>query len=178
MKKLERQNAVTLLAKGTRIRENKLYLPSSSRISGEVALNVECDGKLVIDQDAEIRGNVKARDLVLYGRIEGNVWVEKKARIFSTAYLYGSISSHSVEIEEGAYCQFEAAVNHLADNRHEKAVVETPVAKNAKPKDTSSTPTPETSDSIKKDGVENGSSATEDEKDESRKPDPYGDHFW
>ncbi|MEX2573795.1 MAG: polymer-forming cytoskeletal protein, partial [Balneolaceae bacterium] len=112
---------VSLLAKGSVINDQYLSVPSHLKISGIVTKNIECGGKLVIDSTGVVEGNVKAKDLVLHGKFEGNIWVQNTLSICRSAEITGYISADKLRVEEGAYCVMDADIDGQAKKRHDRS---------------------------------------------------------
>jgi cytoskeletal protein CcmA (bactofilin family) len=69
------------------------------QIDGYVKGDVRTPGKLLIGKKARIQGNVYAGELVLYGRIHGNVFVTNKAALSGKAYVRGDVTAMVLDIE-------------------------------------------------------------------------------
>lgn len=72
------------------------------RIDGQVRGDVKTSGKLIIGENALIRGNVHAAELVAYGKVHGDIFTTHKAFICNKAYIKGDVNAMVLEIEEGA----------------------------------------------------------------------------
>ena len=70
----------------------------NSVVEGDVFIK----GKLVIGKNGNVKGNVQAKDVSVYGTIEGNLTCFHKAVIGNKAYITGNINSIIIEIQEGA----------------------------------------------------------------------------
>ncbi|NSL86504.1 polymer-forming cytoskeletal protein [Chitinophaga sp. Mgbs1] len=74
----------------------------SGRIDGHVKGNVKTTGKLVVSENASIRGHIYATDLVVHGKVYGDVYITNKAHISNKAYVKGDVNALVLELEEGA----------------------------------------------------------------------------
>lgn len=74
----------------------------SGYIDGTVEGNLKTEGSLIISQNAIIRGNVYANDLIVYGRIYGDIFCTNKTVLANTSYIKGNISAGELDIKEGA----------------------------------------------------------------------------
>jgi cytoskeletal protein CcmA (bactofilin family) len=73
-------------------------------IDGEVEGTVEChDHRLTIGPNARVQSNLKAREIVIHGSIQGNVEAADKIDIKKEAKLVGDIKTSRIVIEDGAY---------------------------------------------------------------------------
>lgn len=75
------------------------------RIDGRLEGNVVKAGAVVIGTTGSVVGNVVAAELVLGGTIHGNVDVERRIELESTASVTGDISADAVLIHEGGKVQ-------------------------------------------------------------------------
>ncbi len=75
---------------------------AGGRIDGLVKGDVQVNGRLVVGKKAEIRGEVFAAAVDVYGRIYGNVFCDDKAVIRNTAFIKGNITAVVIEVKEGA----------------------------------------------------------------------------
>ena len=76
------------------------------RIDGRVRGNVHCLS-LVLGENSEIKGDVKAEEVLIRGRLIGSVrgrWVTLQ----STAHVEGDLVHLDLAIEQGAYFQGES----------------------------------------------------------------------
>ncbi len=73
-------------------------------IDGEVEGTVEChEHRLTIGPNARVQSNLKAREIVIHGSIQGNVEAADKIDIKKEAKLVGDIKTSRIVIEDGAY---------------------------------------------------------------------------
>lgn len=72
-------------------------------IDGQVEGNIDLKGHcLIISASAWIKGNVDAREVVLEGKMEGNIVASDKVAILASAFLIGDITACRVSIQDGA----------------------------------------------------------------------------
>ena len=70
------------------------------RIDGDIDGNLETDGNVIIGENARIRGNLKAKSVIIGGIILGNVHAAENVKLLSNAVVIGDILSHKVQIED------------------------------------------------------------------------------
>ena len=75
---------------------------TSGRIIGLVTGDVKASGKITINPEGIVRGNVYAGELLLYGKVFGSVFCTNKATLMNRSYIQGNVRSVSIETEEGA----------------------------------------------------------------------------
>ena len=73
-------------------------------LDGEIEGNIELrDHSLVIGPNGRIRANVTAREVVIHGRVEGNVTASERAELKRSCVLTGDVSTQRIVIEDGAF---------------------------------------------------------------------------
>ncbi len=95
-----------------------LYL--DGEIEGTINLR---DHKLVIGPNGKIKATITARDIVLHGRVEGNVAATERVELKKACTLIGDVSTQRIVIEDGAY--FKGSID-IKDTRQ-------PASENRKP---------------------------------------------
>jgi cytoskeletal protein CcmA (bactofilin family) len=81
-----------------------LYL--DGEIEGTIDLR---DHTLIIGPNGKIKAGITARDLVVHGKIEGNVTASGKVELRKSSMLMGDISTQRIVIEDGAF--FKGAID-------------------------------------------------------------------
>ena len=71
------------------------------RIDGRLEGNVIRAGSVVIGTTGSVAGNLNASELVLSGTVHGNVDVERRVELESTATVVGDIAADAILIHEG-----------------------------------------------------------------------------
>lgn len=73
-------------------------------IDGEIQGTVELmESKLTIGPNGRIQASVRAREVVVFGNVQGNVEALEKMEIRKDARLVGDIRTARIVIEDGAY---------------------------------------------------------------------------
>jgi cytoskeletal protein CcmA (bactofilin family) len=72
-------------------------------IDGEVDGAVESHNVLTVGANGKVRANIKAREVVVYGSVRGNVEVVEKIAIREQGSLVGDIKAAGISIDDGAY---------------------------------------------------------------------------
>jgi len=72
-------------------------------IDGEVDGAVESHNVLTVGANGKVRANIKAREVVVYGSVRGNVEVVEKIAIRERGSLVGDIKAAGISIDDGAY---------------------------------------------------------------------------
>lgn len=88
----------SVLVKGELSGSEDLYL------DGEVEGSIDLKGhSLTIGPHGRVRANVNSRDIVVHGKVEGNVRGTERVELKKSAILVGDIFTQRIIIEDGAY---------------------------------------------------------------------------
>lgn len=71
-------------------------------IYGEVQGECDLEGILVLGEGSRWKGNIRAANIVIAGRVEGDIQATNKLELAKTAYVRGKITSPVVAIARGA----------------------------------------------------------------------------
>jgi cytoskeletal protein CcmA (bactofilin family) len=94
----------SVLIKGELSGSEDLYL------DGEVEGSIELrDHSLTIGPHGRIRANVSAKDVVVHGKVDGNVSGTERVELKRSAVLVGDIATQRIVIEDGAF--FKGAID-------------------------------------------------------------------
>jgi cytoskeletal protein CcmA (bactofilin family) len=73
-------------------------------VAGKIQGPVQCsDAALCVLADGHVKGNVQAREVILYGTIEGDVSARTRLIVRQDGKLIGNVSCAAIMIEETAY---------------------------------------------------------------------------
>jgi cytoskeletal protein CcmA (bactofilin family) len=97
----EKSKVETILGNGTKV-EGDIYTKGSLRIEGEVIGNIKAEGDLFIGEDGSLQTEIEARNVVLAGKVKGNIIALQKLKILPSGVLNGDIKANKLIIEEGA----------------------------------------------------------------------------
>jgi len=96
-----KDGGVTILTAGCHF-SGKLYCKGATRIGGTVDGEVIAEGLLIVEEDAVINAEVKAEEVVVHGRMEGNLNVQRKIEMCSTADVQADVTTPNMVVHEGA----------------------------------------------------------------------------
>lgn len=82
--------------------QGKLNFQGAVRIDGNFNGEVESEGTLVVGKEARVEGVLKVGQLVLSGKVTGEVYASEKAVLHKTANLQGNLITPVLVVEEGA----------------------------------------------------------------------------
>ena len=84
------------------------------QFEGNVNLQDHC---LTVGPNGKVKAAILARQVVIYGVVNGNVSAREKVEVRRTGNVTGDLKSASVSIEEGAY--FKGSIDILRDAKPE-----------------------------------------------------------
>ena len=94
----------SVIIKGELSGSEDLYL------DGEVEGNIDLrNHNLVIGPNGRVRANVHAKDVVVHGKVDGNITGVDKVELKKSAVLNGDINTQRIVIEDGAF--FKGAID-------------------------------------------------------------------
>ena len=80
----------------------ELIFTTDVRIDGEVFGKVESDKSVIIGAEGYVKGFLRASDLVVFGRFEGNIIVSGHTILHENASVFGNLYTKSFEVKDGA----------------------------------------------------------------------------
>lgn len=86
-------------------------------IDGRIEGEVHSDGALTVGENAHIKGEIKTRTVVIFGKVEGNIIVQERCELKSNAILIGDIAAGTLSIEEGATFDGRSQVGRKPDGK-------------------------------------------------------------
>lgn len=92
---------INMIGEGT-VFEGTLKSESDVRISGRVEGTLEIKGKVIVAQEGNVEGEIKAASLDVAGRVNGEIDVEERVVLKSSAVIEGNIQTARLVMEEGA----------------------------------------------------------------------------
>lgn len=94
------ENIASVIAEGVEIKGD-ISAQNSMRIDGSVEGKLNIKGDLVVGERGKIKGEVKVANVIVAGKIEGNVVATGRLEITPTGNMGGDISCSIITIEEG-----------------------------------------------------------------------------
>lgn len=88
----------SVVVKGELSGSEDLYVDGS--VEGSISLKGQ---SLTIGPNGQVRANLEARNVIVHGRVDGNVIASDRVDLRKSASLTGDISTARVAIEDGAY---------------------------------------------------------------------------
>lgn len=73
-------------------------------LDGEVEGSIELRGHgLTVGPNGRVRANVHARDIIVHGKVDGNLHGSERVELKKSAVLIGDIFTQRISIEDGAF---------------------------------------------------------------------------
>jgi cytoskeletal protein CcmA (bactofilin family) len=69
------------------------------RLEGEISSN---EGVLTVGEHGDVHGEVKAKSVIVMGKVHGNITVQERCELRSRSQLIGDLKAARLIIEEGA----------------------------------------------------------------------------
>ena len=91
----------TIIGKGSSITGN-LRINGFVRLDGDINGNLETDGNIIIGDGARIKGDVKAKAVIVGGIVVGNILAQESVKLLSNSAVLGDVISRKVQVEDKA----------------------------------------------------------------------------
>jgi cytoskeletal protein CcmA (bactofilin family) len=90
----------SLQIKGEVIGSESLYIDGNV----EGAINSP-ESRVTISREAQVSANITAREVVVFGKVRGNIYASDRVDIRSEGSLTGDVTAQRISIGEGAFCK-------------------------------------------------------------------------
>lgn len=71
------------------------------RIEGRVEGSVTTEGRVIVEPDGHIQGDVEAREVIASGKVSGNITASGAVRMKCGCRIDADVTATSIELEEG-----------------------------------------------------------------------------
>ncbi len=106
----------TIVGPGSEIKGDIHTVSGFLRIDGDIHGNVTTEGRIIIGENARIRGNISAQSVSIGGVVHGDIIAPDYVTILSSGMVIGTILTKKIRIDENVILHgFCSAVN---DNAH------------------------------------------------------------
>ncbi len=103
-------NDISRISAGTEVK-GTLISKSDIRIDGSFEGELTTGGKLVLGENASIKGNIVCHGADIWGKVEGDLCVVDVAAFKSTAVFTGKLKTGKLSIELGAEFSGNCTIN-------------------------------------------------------------------
>jgi len=91
----------TLIGKNTKV-TGSINAQGTLRVDGSFDGEVIVNGDLIVGESGEIKGNISAENIFIFGVVHGNIYSKSQLRLAETSKLYGDVEVATFIIDEGA----------------------------------------------------------------------------
>ena len=123
MQKDTSADSISLLSKNVRI-EGEIQGPENLHVEGYLKGTVELSGDIFIGNTGVVEADVEAKNIVIQGKVNGNVKAHRQLEIHPTGKLIGDCTAASIDIKEGAV--FEGRSNMIRSSGAAASLSPTP----------------------------------------------------
>jgi len=92
----------TLIGRDVVIEGGSLTSTETVRIDGTYIGQISCQGNLLIGETGLIKGDIIAQNILVNGKIEGNISASEEVHLATTCEVIGDISYANFIVDEGA----------------------------------------------------------------------------
>lgn len=89
-----------------------------ARFEGNITLQ---ENILTVGPEAQVKGEIRARHVVVHGSVESNISAREKIEIHKTGHVVGDLHAAAISIEEGAYFKGKIAIVRTEEEAAEKS---------------------------------------------------------
>ena len=105
-------NEVSRISTGTTIK-GEISSPNDIRIDGRFEGRISSDGRVVVGDKAEIKGDIYCENLDFWGRLSGNLYVKDTLTLKDSSVVNGELHVKRLVVELGAH--FDCSCKMLTD---------------------------------------------------------------
>jgi cytoskeletal protein CcmA (bactofilin family) len=81
--------------------EGKLRFNDSIKINGSLKGAVKSAGLILIGEQAKVEADINAKELVSYGKLDGDVVAEESMQLFYPSEMNGKVKTKKIKISDG-----------------------------------------------------------------------------
>jgi len=115
---LDQQSISTIISEGCII-EGNMKAPAFVRIDGQLTGDIFVDEGLILGEKGIVIGNVKTKEIVVYGTVNGNINASS-LEIKSSGKINGDITTQILSVETGAV--YNGSLSMTQTNRPEPKI--------------------------------------------------------
>lgn len=91
--------------------------PVNLRINGSFEGKLDTKGSLTIGGNASVRADIKGEEIMVEGKVVGNILAEKELKILSHAHIVGDVKTPVLSMEAGAVLQGKCQMLNYSEQR-------------------------------------------------------------
>lgn len=91
----------TIIGKGSKVQGN-INVQNSLRIDGTIIGNIQCTDTVIVGKEGRVKGEIKAKDVLISGSVQGQILVENKVYLEAKSIIEGDVKASRLVVDEGA----------------------------------------------------------------------------
>ncbi|AOZ92313.1 bactofilin family protein [Paenibacillus crassostreae] len=111
----------TLIGQGSEM-TGKLHCESNLRIEGKFNGEIESQGEVVVGENAVARSNIQAKEVIIAGKVYGDIAAAGRLTITPTGHMFGDVSATSLIIMEGGSLSGTSTMNSTTESETSKDI--------------------------------------------------------
>lgn len=111
----------TIIGKGSLVKGD-LKVQNSLRIDGQVKGRIDATDTVVVGKDGRVVGEIYAKNVMLAGKVQGNVTAEAKVLLESKSSVTGDIKASRLVVDEGAFFDGKCSMKEGEDVKPEQQI--------------------------------------------------------
>ncbi len=88
----------------------EFHISGSIRIDGAFSGVIQCRGRVVVGETGVVKTNIHANDVIVSGRVEGNIFASNSVQLLPGSTVLGDIVASNLVVEEGVEFQGRAKI--------------------------------------------------------------------
>lgn len=116
-------NLDTIIGEHTKF-NGEIHSEGGVRIDGQVEGKIICDGFLLIGEKANIKADIQSDEAIISGKVEGNITIEKKLELKSSALINGDIIAKILSMESGTQISGNCSIKQVETAKSTKKAKE------------------------------------------------------
>jgi len=104
----------TYLAEGSQF-EGRIALQGPSVVACILVGDIEADDMVIIEESADIRGNIRAANVIVKGRVVGDIFARDGVEVSATGNFEGVINAPKAKVTEGAEMRGSVNISKFED---------------------------------------------------------------
>ena len=117
------QGQTTIIGEGVRV-SGTISGTGNFVVCGEVESDCDLNGPVTLAKEGRWKGTIRATEVIIAGRVEGDVRTDGLIEVASTAYVRGSLVGRVIAVDEGAVIEGEMQMlgnSGIVDFKEKKA---------------------------------------------------------
>lgn len=104
----------TYLAHGSHF-EGRMSFQGPSVVACSLVGDIEADDMVIIEEGADVRGNIRAANVIVKGKVVGDIYAIDGVEVAATGNFEGVINAPKAKVTEGAVMRGSVNISKLED---------------------------------------------------------------